>query len=60
MMPFAFTWMDPEILMLSEISQTEKENTVGFLLHMESKQTKNKTKQPKAKLIESEDRLVVT
>lgn len=52
--------MDLQGVMLSEISQTEKENTVGFLLHMESKQTKNKTKQPKAKLIESEDRLVVT
>ena len=25
-MPFAATWMDPEIIILSEVSQTEKDN----------------------------------
>ena len=28
MMPFAATWMDPEIIRLSEVSQTEKDKTV--------------------------------
>ena len=27
-MPFAATWVDLEIITLSEISQTEKENTI--------------------------------
>ena len=28
MMPFAATWMDPEIIRLSEVSQTEKDKTI--------------------------------
>ena len=35
-MPFATTWMDPEIVILSEVSQ-RKTNTVYYHLHVESK-----------------------
>ena len=46
-MPFVTTWMDFEGIMLSEISQTEKNK----YLHVESKR--------KVKLIETERRKVV-
>ena len=36
---FATTWMDLKGIMLGEISQSEKENTVCYHLHMESKKT---------------------
>ena len=45
---FAATWMDLEGIMLSEISQTEKEKSVCSNIHMESKTLKkwlNITKQ---------------
>ena len=35
-MSFATTWMDLEVIILSEISQTEKE-TIIYPLYMESK-----------------------
>ena len=35
--PFAATWMDLAGIMLSEISQTEKENIVGAHLCVETK-----------------------
>ena len=35
-LPIETTWIDLEDIMLSEISQTEKENTL-FYLHVESK-----------------------
>ena len=37
-MPFAVTWMDPEIVILSEVSQTENEKAtygMGFLKRKE-------------------------
>ena len=36
-MPFATTWMDLEIIKLSEVNQKEKTNTTEQHLHMESK-----------------------
>ena len=36
-MPFAATWMDLEIIIPSEVSQTEKANIVGHLLYVEPK-----------------------
>ena len=38
-MPFAATWMDLEIIILSEVSQTEKKqtDTIGSCLYVESK-----------------------
>ena len=36
MMPFAATWMDLEIIILSEVSQGET-NTIWYHLHVESK-----------------------
>ena len=36
-MPFATTWMALESVMLSEVSQTEKERCVWLSLYMESK-----------------------
>ena len=35
-MPFAATWMDLEIIILSEVSQTET-NTISYPLYVESK-----------------------
>ena len=35
-MPFAATWMDLEIIILSEVSQT-KTNIIGYRLYVESK-----------------------
>ena len=35
-MPFAATWMDLEIIILSEISQTEKDKNHVILLILES------------------------
>ena len=35
-MPFAATWMDLDIIILSEVSQT-KTNTIGHHLYVESK-----------------------
>ena len=34
--PFAATWMDLEIIILSKVSQT-KTNLIGYHLHVESK-----------------------
>ena len=36
-LPFAATWMSLESIILSEKSQTKKDNTVGFHLHVEFK-----------------------
>ena len=35
--PFAETWMDREIIILSEVSQTEKDNIIQYHLCVESK-----------------------
>ena len=50
-LPFAITWMDLEGIMLSEISQTEKDkDTVWYHLYVDCK---------KAELVETESRMVV-
>ena len=36
-MPFAATWMQLEIIILHEVSQKKKTNTVWYHLYMESK-----------------------
>lgn len=45
-LPLAITWMYLEVIMLSEVSQTEKENNLWFHFYLEyknkNKQTKNK------------------
>ena len=30
-MPFAATWMDPEMIILSEVSQTEKDKYITYI-----------------------------
>ena len=45
-MPFVATWMDPEIVILSEVSQTEKEK-----YHMTSLKMQNLKRNDKNKLI---------
>ena len=52
-MPFATTWMDQEGIMLSEISQIEKDKYHRISLLCIIKQNKNK-------LIDTQNRLVVT
>ena len=44
-LPFVTTGMDPEGIMLSEVSQTRKDNTTQFHLHVESKKTKQLSSQ---------------
>ena len=34
-MPFATTWMQPEIIILSEVSQKRKTNTIWYHLYVE-------------------------
>ena len=41
-LPFAATWMDLEIIILSEVSQTEKDKYHMVLLYIESKTNKQK------------------
>ena len=36
-MPFAATWMQLEIIILSEVSQTEKDKSIWYHLYVESK-----------------------
>ena len=35
-MPFAAIWIDPEIVILSEVSQEEKESVIWYRLYVES------------------------
>ena len=37
MLPFAATWMDLEIILLSEVNQKEKDNYAMTSLYVESK-----------------------
>ena len=56
-LPFATTWMDPEGIMLSRISQ-RKINTVHYELYVESKNKMNECN--KNRLTNVENKLVVT
>ena len=58
-MPFTTTWMDPEGIMLSEISQ-RKTNIICFQSHVKSKKENKQAKQNKNKLTDTENRLVDT
>ena len=43
-LPFVTRWIDPEGIMLSEISQIEKEDTVWCHLYVDSKKKKQMKK----------------
>ena len=43
--PLATTWIDPEGIMLSKISQTEKDNTARFHSYVEDKRTHGQREQ---------------
>ena len=59
-MPFATTWMDLEVIKLSEVSQTEKKQISWYCLYMESKiWYKSTYLQNKNKLTGMQNRLVV-
>ena len=55
-MPFAATWMDLEIIVLSEVSQT-KTNIIWEHLYVESKK---KTKKPKWTYFQNRKRVIHT
>ena len=60
-MPFAATWMQLEIIILSEVSQTEKSQipcNFMYMWNLKSK-TKEQIKQSRNRLIETENNLVV-
>ena len=58
-LPFATTWMDLEIIILSEISQTEKvENHMKLFICGTSLKATNE--QDKQRLVDMDNRLVVT
>ena len=60
-MLFAATWMDLEIIILSEVSQTEKDNIIWYHLYVESKkQYKWTYLQNRNRLTGIENKLTVT
>ena len=46
-LPFATTWMDPEGIMLRDISQIEKDKHIRFHLYMGSKRQNRQINQTK-------------
>ena len=46
-LPFATTWMDPEGIMLRDISQIEKDKHIQFHLYMGSKRQNRQINQTK-------------
>ena len=65
-LPFATTWLDPEDIMLSEISQSERQIPYDFThvwnLRKKPKKKTDKTRQNKTKnsLLITENKLMVT
>ena len=57
--PFVATWMDLEIIILSEISQT-RTNTIGYHLYVESKKKKEIIYKTVNRLIDIEKLMVTT
>ena len=47
-MPFAVTWKDPEIVILSEVNQTEKNKYLWYCLHVGSAKNQLTGKDPDA------------
>ena len=58
-MPFAPTWMDLEIIILSEVSQT-KTNIIWYHLYVESKKMIQMNLFTKQRLTDIENKLMVT
>lgn len=57
--PFVTTWIDFEGIMLSKMSDNERQTPYN-LTHMWNIKRRRKKKQPKTELTDSENRLVVT
>ena len=58
--PFAATWMDLEIVILSEVTQTEKDKYCMILLICEVLKIQQTSKYNKNRLTNIENKLVVT
>ena len=58
-MPFATTWMDVEIITLSEVSQTEKDKCHMISFHVESKKNNTDELIYRNRLIDIENKLMV-
>ena len=59
-LPFATTWMDLEIIMLSKISQTEKAEKSHDITYMWDINLKATNEQDKQRLMDMDNILVVT
>lgn len=57
-LPFATTWMDLKVIMLSKIKKKENNKSIWSLLYVESKKNKTEQLQKNNNLIDTENRLV--
>ena len=59
-MPFAATWMDLEIIILSEVSQTEKDKSYDIMQNLKKKNDTNELIYKTNRLADLKNELMVT